>query len=99
MAWYLQFLYKIRETQKRLQINRRSYEDRLRALINTNAIKVSYLCNVENVFLWGGAARVLLVKLKRLWQINRIRNPRVNNHESIKINFNHFDVPPTGNIM
>lgn len=55
------------ELQKRLQINRQLFENKLRAYISANHYKLGYSYNDQNVFLWGDES--LIRKLKAQVQI------------------------------
>jgi hypothetical protein len=41
------------ELQKRIQVKRQQYEDRLKSMISNRSFKVGYSYNAESVFLWG----------------------------------------------
>lgn len=54
------------ELQKRIQVKRKLYEERLKSMIINRAFKVGYSYNTESVFLWGG--ETVINQLKQLAQ-------------------------------
>ncbi len=54
------------ELQKRIQVKRKLYEERLKSMISNRAFKVGYSYNTESVFLWGG--ETVINQLKQLAQ-------------------------------
>jgi hypothetical protein len=50
------------ELQKRLQIKRDRYENRVRALISAHAMKFGYSYNKDSVFLWGNESSINQLK-------------------------------------
>ncbi|PWK79063.1 hypothetical protein LX99_01519 [Mucilaginibacter oryzae] len=46
------------ELQKHLQIKREQFENKLKAFIKNNAVKVGYSYNDQSVFLWGSESLI-----------------------------------------